>query len=91
MAGLCLHNGNTSRKKRNSESVKQFAKLLVNKFELSQVKVNGKVSVRMGETEGKYLAFVFNYTDTEQNAEIEFMGKTISVTVTPNDSIILQF
>lgn len=72
------------------KSVKAFAKKLIEKFDLSTLSVKGNVTARVGETEGKYLIFVFNYSDKEEIAEIEFNGCKECVKVAPNDSIIIE-
>lgn len=76
--------------KNDEKSVKAFAEKLVEKFELSPLSVKGNVTVRVSETEDKYIIFVFNYNDNEEYAEIKFGGHLESVTVAPNDSVIIE-
>ena len=75
---------------KRDNSVKAFAKGLVDKFDLSALSVDGNVSVKLCENESKYLIFVFNYTGEEQSATIEFMGAKTSVKIAPNDSVIIE-
>jgi beta-galactosidase GanA len=76
--------------KQGGESVKAFAKKLIDRFELSQLDVNGNVTVRVCENDDKYLIFIFNYNDNDEPAEIKFMGETLTAKVSANDCVILE-
>ncbi len=67
-----------------------FAKLLVNEFKLTDLNVNGNVTVRVSENDDKYLFFIFNYSDKDEKAEITYKNYTFTVDVRSNDSVIYE-
>lgn len=71
-------------------SIKELVASLIDELDLSQVKTDAPIMLRLAEADGKTLVFAFNYTDNDIDTVIEVGGKRIKAFVKKNDVEILE-
>ena len=68
----------------------RFATMLAERYCLRDVTVSGALKVRVSERADALFAFVFNYTDLEQEGRLCGLGFDQTVKVAPGDVLILK-
>lgn len=76
--------------KQAGNDANRFAEMLIGRYSLRDVSVEGALRVRVSEREDACFAFVFNYTDTEQAGRLAGLGFDEDVTVAPHDVLVIK-
>ena len=76
--------------KQAGNDANRFAEMLIGRYSLRDVSVEGALRVRVSEREDARFAFVFNYTDTEQTGRLAGLGFDEDVTVAPHDVLVIK-
>lgn len=76
--------------KNSAAGFKKVMESIIDEYSLRQAEVDGSVTVKIAEADGRTLLFVFNYTDKKQTARIKFGGKSLRVSVNANDSVMIE-
>ena len=76
--------------KTGDESIRSLMAGIIAEHGLSELHYDGDVTVKVAETDEKYLFFVFNYTDKAQTLKLTFKDIAFDAEIASNDSMIIE-